>query len=68
MIRCNKNDNLIKQAIIKLPNGGIIQGEFQEGEVYENSGVAKIKMNGVIYVVSMSNVTIIAKEQEGGEK
>lgn len=48
------------RAIIRLPNGEIIDGKVQSWRDYENSDQIQVKIDGVTYLVHSSNIVLIA--------
>ena len=47
------------RAIIKLPNGDIVEGEVQSWIDYEDSDQIQVKMSGKTYLVHSSNIVLI---------
>ena len=47
-------------AIIKLPNGEIVEGDIQYWRDFEGEQL-EVKINGIIYLVSSFNCTLIYK-------
>lgn len=45
-------------AIIKLPNGEIVEGECTSWRDYENSDQLQVKVNGVQYLTHSCNVVL----------
>lgn len=45
-------------AIIKLPNGEIVEGECTSWKDYENSDQLQVKINGVQYLTHACNVVL----------
>jgi len=48
-------------AIVRLPNGNIVEGEVESWRDYENSDQIQIKIDGVTYLVHSNNVVLIAE-------
>lgn len=47
-------------AIIKLPNGEIVEGEVQSWKDYEGEQL-QVKINGTVYLVSSINCVLLSK-------
>lgn len=45
-------------AIIKLPNGEIVEGECSSWKDYDNSDQLQVKINGVQYLTHACNVVL----------
>lgn len=48
-------------AIIKLPNGDIVEGKLDSWNDYDNSDQIQVCINGVTYLVHAVNCTLISK-------
>lgn len=48
------------RAIIKLPNGEVVEGRVQAWDDYENSDTVQVKIDGTTYYVHMLNAALIA--------
>lgn len=46
-------------AIIKLPNGDIVQGRVESWTDYKDGDQLQIKVNGKVYLVHSANVVLI---------
>ena len=49
------------RAIVKLPNGEIVEGELQSWLDYEDSDQIQVKIGGKTYLVHSMNCTLIAE-------
>ena len=47
-------------AVVRLPNGDVIEGEVQAWTDYEGDQI-QVKIDGVTYLVHASNITLIAE-------
>lgn len=47
-------------AIIKLPNGKVVEGQVQSWRDFEDGDSLQIKINGVTYLTHGTNVTLIS--------
>lgn len=47
------------RAIIKLPNGEVVEGKVQSWDDYDNSDTVQVKIDGVTYYVHMLNAALI---------
>ena len=65
LIGCNKDiiDTVytFDYAIIKLPNGEIVEGEVDKWTDYEEGDQIQITIDGKIYLTSTLNCTLIQK-------
>lgn len=65
LIGCNKDiiDTVytFDYAIIKLPNGEIVEGEVDKWTDYEDGDQIQITIDGKIYLTSTLNCTLIQK-------
>lgn len=48
-------------AIIKLPNGEIVEGEVEKWTDYEDGDQLQVTIDGTIYLTSTLNCTLIQK-------
>ncbi len=46
-------------AIIKLPNGEVVQGKVESWTDYKDGDQLQIKVNGKVYLVHSANVVLI---------
>ena len=62
---CNKDmfDTVYRydRAIIKLPNGDIVEGKVTNWTDYEDGDQIQVKIDGKTYLVHSMNVTLIAE-------
>ena len=49
------------RAIVKLPNGDIVEGKVTNWTDYEDGDQIQVKTNGKTYLVHSMNVTLIAE-------
>lgn len=49
------------QAIISLPNGGVVEGEVQSQKDFEDGDQIQVKIDGDAYLVHSSNIVLIQK-------
>lgn len=65
LIGCNKDiiDTVytFDYAIIKLPNGEIIEGEIDKWTDYEDENQIQVTIDGKVYLTSILNCTLIQK-------
>lgn len=54
-------DNTCTVAQILLPDGSLISGAVESWTYYSHSGLMKVKVDGVTYLVCTSNCALIAK-------
>ena len=47
------------RAIIKLPNGDVVEGKLNSWLDYDDSDVVQVKVDGVTYLTSYVNVCLI---------
>ncbi len=48
-------------AVIRCPNGAIIEGPVQAWMDFENSDQIQVKINGIVYLVHSSNIVLMAE-------
>lgn len=51
------------RAIVKLADGTVVDGEVQNWTDYEDGDQIQVKINGIIYLVHSSNITLIKEEK-----
>ena len=49
------------RAVVRLPDGEIIEGAVDSWKDYENSDQIQVKIDGVTYLVHSNNVALIAE-------
>lgn len=49
------------RAIIKMPNGVIVEGEIDSWTDFEEGDQIQVKIDGVTYLVHSSDITMIAE-------
>lgn len=49
------------RAIIKLPNGEVIEGKISTWTDYEDGDQIQVKINGKTYLVHSSNIVLISE-------
>ena len=49
------------RAIIKLPNGEVIEGQISTWTDYEDGDQIQVKINGKTYLVHSSNIVLISE-------
>ena len=64
MVGCNKQlvDTTwsYERAILKLPNGSVIDGKVSSWTDFEDADQIQVKINGKTYLVHSSNVVLIS--------
>ena len=50
-----------ERAIIRLPNGDIIEGNVDSWRIYTDSDQIQVKIDGITYSVHSSNIVLIAE-------
>ena len=50
-----------EKAIIRLPNGDVIEGKVSSWKDYENSDQIQVVVDGTSYLVHSSNVVLISE-------
>ncbi len=48
------------RAIVKLPNGEVVEGKLTSWLDFDNSDVIQVKINGKTYLTSYTNVCLIS--------
>lgn len=62
---CNKDifDTVYRydEAIVSLADGSVVRGQVQNWTDYKDGDQIQVKIDGIIYLVHASNITLIAK-------
>ena len=57
-----------ERAIMKLPNGEVIDGRVQSWRDYDDGDVVQIKIDDNTYYVHMENIVLISEDENWDEK
>lgn len=49
------------EAIVSLADGSVVKGQVQNWTDYKDGDQIQVKIDGIIYLVHASNITLIAK-------
>lgn len=52
-----------ERAIIRLPDGNVVEGKVQSWLDYENSDMVQVKIDDKVYLTHMTNVCLISEEE-----